>query len=283
MSLFKKLEDRVHQMPLKERIDQALFRLNTQKAKLEQTSMRLQQRDKEMFQRCVGAELSKDASHARLYANECAEIRKMAHIVLSSELALERVTLRLQTIEEFGDIMTQIAPVIGIVRETRGRIAGVIPEVANELGEVNDMLSDMSLETGGVEGGEQSEEIQASSGEAQKVLEESGLIAEQQMKERFPELPMPNAREPSTPLPTPPVVEAKVPVAVAVTEAPIPQPEPVQTRPPQAPFEERLLDYIKAHNGEISITGCSTELSVNADDVKKGLERLRGDGKIVIE
>ena len=88
MSLFKKLEDRVHTIPLKERIEQALFRLNTQKAKLEQTSMRLQQRDKEMFQRTVGAELSKDNSHARLYANECAEIRKMALIVLSSELAL---------------------------------------------------------------------------------------------------------------------------------------------------------------------------------------------------
>jgi len=59
----------------------------------------------------------------------------MAHLTLSSELALERVILRMQTVEEFGDIMAQIAPVIGVVRETRGRIAGVIPEVANELGE----------------------------------------------------------------------------------------------------------------------------------------------------
>ena len=253
MSLFKKLEDRVHTIPLKERIEQALFRLNTQKAKLEQTSMRLQQRDKEMFQRTVGAELSKDSSHARLYANECAEIRKMAHIVLSSELALERVILRLQTIEEFGDIMTQIAPVIGIVRETRGRIAGVIPEVANELGEVNDMLSDMSLETGGVEG-DQNYEIQSSGGEAKKVLEESGLIAEQQMKERFPELPVPGARESQQQQPKT-AVETKVPVAVAVAvseagaEAEIPR-----SSTPQRPFEDRLLEYIKSRNGEIRCT-----------------------------
>src|SRR3989441_7161850 len=186
MSLFKKLEDRVHTIPLKERIEQALFRLNTQKAKLEQTSMRLQQRDKEMFQRTVGAELSKDSSHARLYANECAEIRKMAHITLSSELARERVVLRLQTIEEVGDIMAQIAPVIGVVRETRGRIAGVIPEVATELGEVNNMLSDMELETGEIP--DQGADVQTSSDEAKKVLEESSAIASQQMKERFPEL-----------------------------------------------------------------------------------------------
>ena len=282
MSLFKKLEDRVHTIPLKERIEQALFRLNTQKAKLEQTSMRLQQRDKEMFQRTVGAELSKDNSHARLYANECAEIRKMAHIVLSSELALERVILRLQTIEEFGDIMTQIAPVIGIVRETRGRIAGVIPEVANELGEVNDMLSDMSLETGGVEG-DQNYEIQSTGGEAKKVLEESGLIAEQQMKERFPELPVPGARESQQQQPKT-AVETKVPVAVAVAvseagaEAEIPRLSTLQR-----PFEDRLLEYIKSRNGEISISNCSTDLSVGTDEIKRGLERLRGDGKIVIE
>lgn len=277
MSLFKKLEDRVHTIPLKERIEQALFRLNTQKAKLEQTSMRLQQRDKEMFQRTVGAELSKDVSHARLYANECAEIRKMAHIVLSSELALERVILRLQTIEEFGDIMTQIAPVIGIVRETRGRIAGVIPEVANELGEVNDMLSDMSLESGGVEG-DQNYEIQASGGEAQKVLEESGLIAEQQMKERFPELPVPGthpAQQQQTP-------EAKAPVAVAVSNAGEAE-APPRPSTPEVPFEDRLLDYIKSHNGEISLNSCSSDLSVGTEEVKRGLERLRGDGKIVIE
>src|SRR6266540_7491655 len=114
-------------------------------------SSRLQQRDKEMFQRCIGAQLSKDNAHAALYANECAEIRKMAHITMSSELALERVVLRLQTIEEFGDVMQQLTPVIGVVRETRGRIAGVIPEVAGELGEINEMLSDLSLETGEVQ------------------------------------------------------------------------------------------------------------------------------------
>ena len=124
-----------------------------------------------MFQRCIGAQLSKDTAHAALYANECAEIRKMAHITMSSELALERVILRLQTVEEFGDVMAQLAPVIGVVRETRGRIAGVIPEVAGELGEVNSMLSDMSLETGEVQ--DQDIEMAASNSEARKVLEES--------------------------------------------------------------------------------------------------------------
>ena len=230
-------------------------------------STRLQQRDKEMFQRCIGAELSKDTAHAALFANECAEIRKMAHLTLSTELALERVTLRLQTIEEFGDVMAQIAPVIGVVRETRGRIAGVIPEVASELGEVNNMLSDMSLETGEVQ--DQGLDLSISSSEARKVLEESNAIASQQMKERFPELPLPDAHTAREARP-----EAKVPVAVAATG---------EEEVASTPLEDRLLDYIKAHNGELTINTCSAELSAPTDQIRRSLQKLKEDGKIVVD
>ena len=223
-----------------------------------------------MFQRCIGAQLSKDNAHAALYANECAEIRKMAHITLSSELALERVILRLQTIEEFGDVMAQLAPVIGVVRETRGRIAGVIPEVAGELGEVNNMLSDLSMETGEVE--QQDFDLTTNSAEARKVLEESSAIASQQMKERFPALPMPEARAP--------VVESRpaglrIPVAVGADGG-----EELQSPPP---VEERLLEYIRTHNGELSLNSCSTELSIPTEDIRRSLQKLKDDGKIVLD
>jgi division protein CdvB (Snf7/Vps24/ESCRT-III family) len=235
-------------------------------------STRLQQRDKEMFQRCIGAQLSKDPAHAALYANECAEIRKMAHLTLSSELALERVILRMQTVEEFGDIMAQIAPVIGVVRETRGRIAGVIPEVANELGEVNNMLSDMSMETGQV-GEDQGVDMSTSSAEARKVLEESSIIASQQMKERFPELPMPEAR---------PTAAQPIPEAATATREPK-IPIAITTGGSEAPLEDRLLDYIKAHNGELSLNNCSAELLAPSDDIRRSLQRLKDDGKIVMD
>jgi len=232
-------------------------------------SARLQQRDKEMFQRCIGAQLSKDTAHAALYANECAEIRKMAHITLSSELALERVILRMQTIEEFGDIMAQIAPVIGVVRETRGRIAGVIPEVASELGEVNNMLSDMSIEAGEVQ--DQDFDLTASTSEARKVLEESSVIASQQMKERFPELPVPESRPTAEARAAP--VETRIPIAVAASGFEV----------PNIPLEDRLLDYLKTHNGQLNINSCSDDLAVTSDDVRRSLQKLRDDGRVVMD
>ncbi len=255
---------------MKERIAQALWRLGSQKDKLEHMSTRLQQRDKEMFQRCIGAQLSKDTAHAALYANECAEIRKMAHITLSSELALERVILRLQTIEEFGDVMAQLAPVIGVVRETRGRIAGVIPEVAGELGEVNNMLSDMSLETGEVQ--DQDIEMASSNVEARKVLEESSIIASQQIKERFPDLPTPAAHTPVTGA-GPQTV--RIPVAITTSGE--------EELPVGPPLEDRLMEYIRIHNGELAINSASSDLSVPTEDIRRSLQRLKEDGKIVLD
>src|SRR5260370_383092 len=186
--LFRSLEEKVHPVPLKERVDQALYRLATQKEKLEHMSSRLQQRDKEMFQRCIGAQLSKDNTHAALYANECAD-------------------------------------------------------------------------------------VQTSSDEAKKVLEESSVIASQQMKERFPELPTPEPRQ-ATVIARHQVPEPPIPIAVTsggVEEI---------SRPP---LEERVLGYIKAHNGELSVTSAYDDLDVPPEDIRQSLQKLRDDGKIVMD
>ena len=138
-----------------------------------------------MFNKCVEAQISSDIARSKVYANECAEIKKIAKIVLTSQLALERVIVRLQTVEEFGEILMQIVPVMDVVSETKGQIAGIIPEVSSELEDVNIMLHDMSLETG--EANSYDPSIGPISEDAAKVLRESSLVAEEMMKEKFPE------------------------------------------------------------------------------------------------
>ena len=244
-----------HPQPLKERIAHAVFRLSAQQSRLEHMSARLKQRDQEMFQRCIGAQVAKDSAHARIYANECAEIRKIAKVVLASQLALERAILRLQTVEEFGDVLVQIAPVIDVVKETKSHIAGVIPEVGNELEEVNSMLSDLSLETGETE--DQELETDINSEEARKVLQESTAVAEEKMKEQFPKIPemdqLPNK-------------------LILVPEG------------GEAVFlEEAVLDFVKDHNGELSLSDCATSLGASYDDIKKTIVRLRDEGRITLD
>ena len=256
-SIFKKFGDRFHTVPLKERLAHASFRLNAQLDKLEHMYTRLHQRDTDLFQRCVGAQVSNDPGHAKIYANECAEIRKIAKVVLGSQLALERVILRLETVGEFTDVMVELAPLMCIVKETKVKIAGIVPQVANELDEVNNMLGDLTYEAGEVNA--TTSPVEASDEEARKVLEETGLIAEQKVLEHFPDLTS---------------VQSK-PEAIPELANFIPDME--------AETEEKVYDYAKKHNGELSIKSCAADLGKSPDEVKIALAKLKESGKVAIQ
>jgi division protein CdvB (Snf7/Vps24/ESCRT-III family) len=182
--------------PLRERIAAALYRLKTQQNRLEGAAARIQQHDKELFNKCVNAQLAKDFARAKIYASECAEMRKMAKITLQCQLALEKVALRLETIEEFGEVLIQMGPVASIIQAVRSNISGIMPEVSYELGMIGETLNEIVLEVGEATG--QPFDFEASGEEAQKILGEAGAIAEQRMKERFPELPIPASALTST-------------------------------------------------------------------------------------
>jgi division protein CdvB (Snf7/Vps24/ESCRT-III family) len=258
-SFIRRVEDRLHPVPLKERIAQASFRLQAQFDRLEQMYTKLQQRDRDLFQRCVGAQVSKDVDHARIYANECAEIRKIAKVVLGSQLALEKVILRLETVKDFGDIMVQMAPVMSIVKDTKSKIAGIVPQVATELEEVNDTLADLANEAT-AETTMAALPIEATDDEAKKVLEETGLVAEQRLRDHFPDLP--TIEEPPN------------------TVAPILE---VATANRDHDLETRVYEYARGHNGQFSVHSCAKDLGTSPDLVQNALERLRETGRIVIE
>ncbi|MGD0177248.1 MAG: Snf7 family protein [Candidatus Bathyarchaeia archaeon] len=183
----KKLKEAIHPTPMKQRVSQCLFKLKVQQRKLERTSYHMQERDQALYGKCVLAVQGKNTELASIYANECAELRKIAKVVLHSELALEQVTLRLEAVNEFGQLAYTMLPVAGVVRTLKSQLEGVMPEVSLELSSVNETLEELSVEVG--ETTENTFDISSSSGESQKILQEANLVAEQKMKERFPELP----------------------------------------------------------------------------------------------
>jgi len=186
--VMSRVEGHFHRkVSVKEQLQSALYRLKAQQNKLETAASRMQQHDKEIFNKCVSSQLSHDTARAMMYANECAEVRKMAKVTLQCQMALEQVSLRLETIEEFGDVARMMAPVASVVHSIKHQISGVMPEVGFELGQIGDVLSSVVDDTGEVTGS--TYEAGASSDEAQRILGEAGTIAEQHMKDKFPELP----------------------------------------------------------------------------------------------
>lgn len=173
--------------PMRHRIAMALYKIKMQVNRLEYMLNKLQERDKMLFDKVVSSQMVRDTARATIYANEIAELRKIARTMLRAQLALEQVSLRLETIQELGDILVTMAPIIGVVRDIKGQLMGVVPEIALELTEIDEELRRIVIEAGEFTGS--GAEIAASSPEARKILEEAATVAEMKMKEKFPELP----------------------------------------------------------------------------------------------
>ena len=185
--MLHKLKGFFQKESLEDKIPLDIINIETALNRLDRISESLRKEDNELFERCVKARLENDTVHAMMYANECAEIRKIALLVVSSKYALEQMVLRLQTVAKLGSIMVTVSPVVDVIKETRSRLVGIVPNVANNLNEANKILVNSLVKmgtstVGGVKPLVYSED-------AEKVLSEAKLAAQETIRERFPQIP----------------------------------------------------------------------------------------------
>jgi len=175
------------QQPLKSRMDFAVRRLELQVNKLNQTNERFTQKDKALFAKLVDAYSKHDTARANIYATELAEVRKMAKLVMNAGLALDQVILRIKTCTEFGDIVANLGPAIGVLRSVGACMGGVLPEAENEIGEIGNMLSGLMFDAGLNSGTTMN--FDSVNEDAAKILNEAATVAEQKVSANFPDLP----------------------------------------------------------------------------------------------
>ncbi|HUK26776.1 MAG TPA: Snf7 family protein [Candidatus Acidoferrales bacterium] len=187
-SFSSKLETKlgIHQRPLKEQLAVVIYRIRTQRNKIESMSLMMQRRDKEFFDKCVRARASGDTQRANLYAEECAEVRKLAKIAINSELALEQLIFKLETAEMMGDIGFLVHPIKSVVAAVRQQIHHMMPDVSFELGQINESLEGIMVNAGDVT--ESMGPVATPSAEADKIMQEADTLAEQKIKSRFPDI-----------------------------------------------------------------------------------------------
>lgn len=186
--------------PLKPRLDFAIRRIDLQVQRLDQATDRFTERDKSIFVRIVEAYTKHDMPRANVFANELAEVRKMEKMIMHARLALEQIVLRLKTVSELGDVVTTLAPAVGVLRTVRNGMASIFPEAERELGQIGNLLSGIIIDAGQSTG--LTINFETANDDAQKILNEASTVAEQRIKEKFPELPagMPSLGE-KTPTP----------------------------------------------------------------------------------
>lgn len=172
----------------------AQYRLKTAMGRIANYLEKLSERDKVLFESIVDALVKRDEVRAKMYAREVAEIRKISKQLLTVQYALEHAALKLETFLIYGGALNEVVPVIGVMKEAIGIVKNIAPDVWIDLqvavreleAAMGEGIVDLTL---GVDVGLDAE--------AKKILEEAKIVAEQKMREKFPELPkIPSAPEP---------------------------------------------------------------------------------------
>src|SRR6476469_3489395 len=188
----KLMENIKPQSPLKPRIEEAQKQLQAQISKLDSISSKMREKDEAIFKRIVQSMQNHESPYAKILSGELSQIRKMNKMFSSARLALEQIELRLNTITELGDVVVTLSPAMSVIKGIQGGLSSMMPEADQSFGQISDLLGSIMTDSGQIS----YTEINGFNGglneDSMKIIEEATAIVEQNMKDKFPDLPTSN-------------------------------------------------------------------------------------------
>jgi division protein CdvB (Snf7/Vps24/ESCRT-III family) len=283
--------------PIREVATKSIYTLRIQQNKLEQASFRLKERDRILFETCMGALKKNNKEKAAMCATEIAEVRKLVKFLYNVQLAIERVVMRLETIKELGDIVSDLKPALKLLQGVSQELFQVLPDVSSELNNVNSTIQE-TLHATKLTADENLVPVGKKTEAGEEILKEVSCFMEQKLSETLPEPPIFLA----TPLKEKTPIREMVALTASssqvfgkkVSEESGFDPEKTLityrkseikeiSLKVQKPTEEVLLEYVRRMNGEIDMGRCSSELNISNEEIERALENLGNQGKIKIE
>ncbi len=172
--------------PIEKKAIIAHYRVKTALGRISNYLAKIEQRDRELFQKVVEALMKRDEKKAKMYAKEVSELRKIAKQLIAVQYALEHASLKLETFLVFGGAMKELQPIIGVMKEAVNITRSLAPDVWIDLQvALRELETSMSAGVADI-----SAEIDVGlDSEARKVFEEAKIVAEQKLKEHYAELP----------------------------------------------------------------------------------------------
>src|SRR5207245_3577623 len=125
-----RIREAIKPTPMKQRIQFASHKLRLQTTKLERSITQMESRDQTLRDKCTKALEARDTQTATVFANECVQIRKLIKTSLRSQICLEQALLRLETVEQFGDLVNSMGSVCGLVGHVMGDTVGKLRDMS---------------------------------------------------------------------------------------------------------------------------------------------------------
>jgi division protein CdvB (Snf7/Vps24/ESCRT-III family) len=288
--------------PVKELATKSIYTLKAQQNKLEQASFRLKERDKILFETCMGALKKNNKERAAVCANEIAEVRKLLKFLYSVQLAIERVVLRLETIRELSEIVLDLKPALKLLQNVSQELFQVLPDVSAELNNVNSTISETLYATKVQTDADMVCPVGNKTQGGEEILKEVSTFLQQKIEETLPEPPLAPIVESKAEIKHKAPVRELVALSATTSEVVGHKSSNEFKQPGQTVFsykkqetkeisftvqkpsiEDMLLEYVRKSNGEIDLTRCSSELKASNSEIEQALESLGSKGKIKIE
>jgi len=159
------------------------MQLREQIAKLDQVAAKLKEEDDEIFSKIVSSIQEKDGDRAKVLASELSVMVKMGVMLTEAKLALEQLTLRLNTVTDMGDVAEAAAPSLNVIKNLTPGLASIVPESQSEMGKISELLSGALTETGQTSTDQPS--FETSDDATDSIIEEAAIV----QQPKFPNVP----------------------------------------------------------------------------------------------
>jgi len=174
--------------PLKNKIEFAQRKLQSQISKLEGINIKLQRKHDSIFEKIVNAQKTHNNGYAKAYANELAQVRKMKNMVSGAKLSMEQVQLRLSTVSELGDVVVTLSPAMSLIKGLSSSLSGIMPEANASMNDLSSILGDV-LSGSAVNDAGIMDAGTTDNADTMAILEEAHSVIEGQTKVSIPEVP----------------------------------------------------------------------------------------------
>jgi len=188
-SISQKVVSKVtREAPLKNKIDFAQEKLQSQILKLEGINEKLQKKHDMIFEKIVNAQKNNKNSYAQAYAGELAQVRKMKNMVSGAKLSMEQIKLRLDTVSELGDVIVTLSPCMSIIRGLAPSLRGIMPDANASMQDLSQILGDV-MSGSSLNIGDSMSIGAETNADTLAILEEAHSVIVGQTKSAIPEVP----------------------------------------------------------------------------------------------
>ncbi len=174
--------------PLKNKIDFAQRKLQSQISKLEVINEKLRKKHDMIFEKIVNAQRNNKNVYAQAYAGELTQVRKMKNMIGGAKLSMEQVKLRLDTVSELGDVVVTLSPCMSIIKGLSPSLSGIMGEAGSSMTDLSQILGDV-MAGSSVSGGDTMSVSKETNSDTLAILEEAHNVIAGQTKTAIPDIP----------------------------------------------------------------------------------------------